>query len=462
MGPVREESAKPADPAPASAPRRRRRWPKILFGSLAGLALLLALAPTILSMGFLRARVAAGLSDSLRRKVEVASVSFGWTTGARLEGLVIYEKDGTTPFARLESAEAKVSLLPLLSGTIALEHARASGLEARVTRRADGTLSTDDLGKKPGEPAPEKPAAPRASGGRGRFRMGEVALRGGAFRYTDERTGDSIEATDLDLCAAPGPGPDDVTGSLSLRLNGGDVRAKATLGLGGEDPAYDLSCTGTGVRYHVLLARLVALVNPALYADREGQVKASMGWELSAKGRGFGIEKAKATLAGRGKLSLERGSLVGNALVRELFSVLRLPGKTRYEFEGVTMSFRIEGGRVVNEWSDFGGRDGVADLSIAGWTDLDGNLKQTLTVKGDPRARWGKTTGAALEILNKAGGIPLGGTVSSPKLDVDYEKALLGAARGLLESPEVREAAKDLAGEAADALGGLLGKKKKR
>ncbi len=452
--------------APPSSPPtpvpRRRRWLRVLLTSFGALALLVALAPTILSATIARSKAAAILGEALQRRVEIGSVSIGWTTGARVEGLVVYEKDGTTPFAKVGSAEAKVSILPLLSGTIALEHARAAGLDARVVRRADGTLSTDDLGKRPGQPKPDEPPGPQKEGSGWRFRMGEVSAHDGSFHLVLESTSETIEVGDLELAAGPGETPEEVKATFSFRLFGGTSRTNATVRLGSEAPAYEISTAAEGVHYDVKLGRLLALVNPLLYSEHPGQVEATMRWDLEAKGRGFSLEEMKKALAGKGKLSLDKGALVGTPLISELFTALEVGGPARYDFEGMKMAFRIEDGKVVNECSDPGGKDSKADLSIAGWTDLDGNMKQTLSVKGDPRARWGKTTGAVIEVLVKAGGIPVGGTVSLPKLDLDYEKALAGIAKGLLESPEAREAAKDLADRAADALGGLFGGRKKR
>ena len=167
------------------------------------------------------------------------------------------------------------------------------------------------------------------------------------------------------------------------------------------------------------------------------------------------MEKAKKTLAGKGKLALEHGTISGSPMLGEFYKQLRLGESAKYEFDGMAQEFRIAEQKVHNEWSKWQGAGKEADLTIQGWTDFDGNMQQRITVEGDPTARWGKTTGTVIDVLNKAGGLPLGGTVEDPKIEIDYEKALKGAIGGVLEDPKLQEKGKSL-------LEDLFGKKKKK
>ncbi|MEK7466459.1 MAG: AsmA-like C-terminal region-containing protein [Planctomycetota bacterium] len=727
----------------AAPPAKKKRWLlKVAIAVPVLLALLVLMAPTLLSTGPIRIRIETAAYEATSRKVTLEDHSLGWWAPAELENFVMYEKDGTTPFLKIAKLSVKVDIKPLLDSNVVLRTCEISGVEMRIVKRRDGTLSTDDIG-------PVKPK--EKSGDEGTIVMGTVAIRDVAVTYIDEAAGATYRVTGMTINAKPGATPDEIaaeitakvqagsaspgeidinatvlalaagkprkeitaeatvafkgldvaammpmagvewgTGAVSgavnakllaggnvdaaldakvpffkwgdpqalpqvatainvkqeiswrksdgrielkpggkvqmngcdvqaqgflaadgpvdlvmkfdgdltklrevfpayladqdmkgplrtfwnikgenfdrleivgkatvtsppvptdytyrtrdkdgkttdyvipnpgnlsvdikgtydgarrasqaqrepgrawasldgldfdiavqtpwvradamelkrllievgvreqawdlrridFRLNDGDVKCSGKILFDSGDPAWNLRTTVTDppVKYSHLFSGLAALVNPALYSEQKGQVEAAMAWDISLRGRGFSMDAMKKTLEGEGTLGLRNVTLAGSPLFTELYSQLKLTQQSKFEYSIVDQKFHIKGGKIYNEFSKWQGDGKEADITIAGETDFDGNLKQSITVTGDPTARWGKTTGAVVDVFNKAGGLPLGGTVAEPKIDIDFEKALEGAAKGLLENPEVKEKVDELFND-------LFKKKKKK
>jgi len=80
------------DPPPVS--RRRRRWPWIVLGVTAGLVVLVAMLPYLLSTGPVRNYIAASLSDSIRGRIEIDDIRLSWNGPTVISGLRLYEPRG--------------------------------------------------------------------------------------------------------------------------------------------------------------------------------------------------------------------------------------------------------------------------------------------------------------------------------------------------------------------------------
>ncbi len=746
--PGREELLKQTAAPPAK--KKRRIILKLLIAAPILLALLVLAAPTILSTGPVRSRIAAAAAEATSRRVTLEDHSLGWWAPVKIENFVIYEKDGTTPFLKIAKMSVKVDLKPLLDSNVILQNFEMSGVEVRIVKRRDGTLSTDDIG--PSAPAEKKPAEPKKGGATGgTFAMGTVKITDVAVTYIDEASGDTYRITGLTVNAKPGASPDEIAAEIAgkvaagsaspgelnvkatvmalsagkprseitadatvelkgfdvaamvpmkgvewatgavggtvkakmlaggdveasvdvqvpffkwgdpgatplvatpvhvkqdvswrksdgrievkpggkVQMNGCDVQAQgafaaegpvdllvkfdaelarlrevlpsslaeqdmkgplrtnwvvkgksldtldiqgtATLTstqlptdytyattaedgkktyyrvpnpgnltvrvkgtydgarraaraekepgrewasvdglfmdvtidspwiasdaldlkqlvidiglkeqdcvirkvdflmndgkvkctgkvlLDGEDPAWTFRTTVSDppVKYSTQFASVAALFNPALYSEQKGQVEAAMAWDIGLTGRGFDMDGIKKTLEGEGSLGLRNVTLAGSPLFTELYSKLQLTKQTTFSYSLVDQKFHIKAGKIYNDFSNWQGDGKEANISITGETDFDGNIKQRITVTGDPTARWGKRTGAVVDVFNKAGGIPLGGTVSDPKIDIDFEKALEGVVKGVTENPEVKEKVEDL-------LNDIFKKKKKK
>jgi len=87
---------------------------------------------------------------------------------------------GAEPFARIEGAELRVGLLPLLTRRVEIDRASLTGLRLNLARNASGTTNWDDLARGGGAGSAEEPAV-AADGGDG----ANVDISVGAIRIAD-------------------------------------------------------------------------------------------------------------------------------------------------------------------------------------------------------------------------------------------------------------------------------------
>ena len=199
-----------------------------LYGLLgiAALALVgLGAAAMVVDGAFVKARLERMMKEKNRtltiegvpalRLFPVARIALGKTA--------LSEPGGGKPFLALDSAEVAVRVLPLLSGEIAIETLKASGLTLNLVRRKDGSMNFSDL-TGPADKA----------GGAGRpplLRVAEVGIDKVHVAYRDEATGQELNVTELSLKTGrlDGVTPGDL--ALQLRITGKrpeiDLRAQA-------------------------------------------------------------------------------------------------------------------------------------------------------------------------------------------------------------------------------------------
>lgn len=116
------------------SPSKRRRWPFVVGGVLLVLVLVVALAPSMLS-GFVASKVSDTFAAEREGKLEIGTLSLGWTGRQKVENVRLVAPDG--------SEVAKVSLdLPSL-----LDLASGGGQQVgRVVVNASANLVADDAG----------------------------------------------------------------------------------------------------------------------------------------------------------------------------------------------------------------------------------------------------------------------------------------------------------------------------
>lgn len=113
---------------------------------------------------------------------------------------------GAAPFARIEGAELRVGLLPLLSRRVEIDRANLTGLRLNLARNAAGTTNWDDLAQS-GDAAAPAPAAPAADNG-GRevnISVDSITIRDAEVSWQDALAGQNwrlsnfnLEASDFD------------------------------------------------------------------------------------------------------------------------------------------------------------------------------------------------------------------------------------------------------------------------
>lgn len=148
------------------APRPRRKALRRFWRVIGAIALLVALAPTVLSWGVLRATVEAQLAERLRSTASVDAASFGWLSGLELRGLRLDNPPGfpaDRPAVVLRRLTADISLSALLFGPISAS-AEIVGLEVSVEQRSDGSINLEQLTRAAGDEAEVAPGRAESAG----------------------------------------------------------------------------------------------------------------------------------------------------------------------------------------------------------------------------------------------------------------------------------------------------------
>ncbi len=117
-------------------------------------------------------------------------MELGPVTLANAEGF------GPAPFARIEGAQVKLKLLPLLRREVEMKTIVLQGLRLDLAVAPDGTTNWDDLAASSEEPTPaaasEAPAAPQESGGEpalAALAIGGIEIGDAAITYDDRAAG---------------------------------------------------------------------------------------------------------------------------------------------------------------------------------------------------------------------------------------------------------------------------------
>jgi len=115
------------------------------------------------------------------------------------------------PFASLAMAEARVKLLPLLTGTVAIDRVDIHGLQLSLERRKDGRTNWADLGqgadKAKTTETENKTGSGDGSGARAALSVGGIDVSEAAIHWSDATTGADYVLSDVALSTgaiAPG------------------------------------------------------------------------------------------------------------------------------------------------------------------------------------------------------------------------------------------------------------------
>jgi len=212
-------------------------------GGLVALAVVgLGAALLIVDGKFVKARMESAMKEKNRTLVMVAEPKLKLfpVAGLALGKTSLSEPGSDKLFVSLDAAEVAVRVMPLLSGEIAVETLKVSGLNANVIRRKDGSMNFADLagGKEKAAGKPEEPP---------NLRIAEVIVEKLQLAYHDEASGQELNITDVNLKTGrlDGQTPGDV--AMSARITGrkpeADLRAQASgalrFNLGKSEFAFD-------------------------------------------------------------------------------------------------------------------------------------------------------------------------------------------------------------------------------
>jgi AsmA protein len=188
--------------------KRLMKWIGAIIGGLVGLILVAMLAVTLLvDPNDYKGEIAAQVKQNTGRELVIdgdISLSFFPWLGLELGRLELGNaKDfGPEPFASIDSADAKVKILPLFAGEVEMDTIVLHGLDLSLTRRADGVTNWDDLAGKgaaevPQEKAPKEAASPEQA--IKALAIGGIEIRDANVKWNDEMAGQRAAVSDFNL-----------------------------------------------------------------------------------------------------------------------------------------------------------------------------------------------------------------------------------------------------------------------
>ena len=203
----------------------------LLFGII-GLVVLaiagLGAAVMIVDGQFVKTRLERAMKEKNRTlKIEgVPQLKLFPVAGVALGKASLSEPGSDKTFVSLDSAEVAVRVMPLLSGTVALEKLNLAGFKANVVKRKDGRMNFSDLAGGPKADAEEhKRREPP------KLKIAGVGVQAAQLSYRDEATGQELTVGDLNLKTGRLDGSEPGEVSISAQLKGKrpdlDVRVQA-------------------------------------------------------------------------------------------------------------------------------------------------------------------------------------------------------------------------------------------
>lgn len=233
------------------------------------------------------------------------------------------ERGGAGEAASLAGARVSVAVMPLLRGEIVADRVTVDGLKAVVERRADGSLSIDDLvapapAAPPAPPAPATPAEP--SGGLPRLDIGGIALGNAQVVFRDLQARNTITVSGLNLKTGRIANQVTTPVSLALAFSTTSPAARGELELAGE-AQLDLDLGRFGVKDLSATLKAVAgttsldaarLRLASLGFDPKKMTIDLSGLDLEAKGK-LDVDPFELRVAAP-RLALTESSAAGEAL----------------------------------------------------------------------------------------------------------------------------------------------------
>jgi hypothetical protein len=136
-------SAQPdASQTPPPPKKKKRRWLlKSFIGLVVLIVLLVLLAPTILSMGFVRGIVVDKINGSaLNGKLQIKDWSFGWLSGVHIQGVELTDEDNIHLLS-ISKIDSPISLVRAITGTIDLGDATIDGVDFNAVIDEKGQIN---------------------------------------------------------------------------------------------------------------------------------------------------------------------------------------------------------------------------------------------------------------------------------------------------------------------------------
>ena len=207
---------------------------KIIAFVLGGLVVLLAAAAAFIVATFdanrWKGEIAQLVQEKKNRSLKIEgdlSLSLFPSVGVQLGKATLSEHKSEQVFASVDSARVSVRLMPLLSKQVVVDTVELGGMKARLVRFKDGRMNIDDLLSKDEK---EPPA---------RFDIAGVKFANGELAWRDEKAGQEVTLSGLDLTTGRLANAASDKFELSAKLAGNKPRLAAQLAAKGEY-RYDL------------------------------------------------------------------------------------------------------------------------------------------------------------------------------------------------------------------------------
>lgn len=229
--------------------------------------------------------------------------------GVSLGKMTLSERNSASEFASLESAHVSVAVMPLLSGRAVVDEVRIAGFKAGIVKGRDGKTNLEDLFA--GADAASSPQSggsqPSVGPGDIGFNVSGIRLERASLNYRDEKSGEEISLTGLEL--KTGRIADGVPGKFEL-----SAAAKRN------KPALDLKLKVSGSYRFDLAAGSISL--SGLQTNLSGAVAGITGLDLKLKGDLTAVpKKGEATAE---NLALEASGASGKERIEMRLSIPRL------------------------------------------------------------------------------------------------------------------------------------------
>ncbi len=160
--PAAKSPGQPAgdQPIEGAKPKRKKRHRllKTLGAVLVLIIVLVILAPTIISMGFVREIVVGQINSlALNGKLQIKDWSFGWTSGIRIEGVELTDADNKHLVSAAEIS-TPLSFLKAATGNIDLGDVTVSGVDVNAIIDRDGNFNILQAIKPSNKPPNNQPS----------------------------------------------------------------------------------------------------------------------------------------------------------------------------------------------------------------------------------------------------------------------------------------------------------------
>ncbi len=256
-----------------------------------------------------------------------------------------------------------------------------------------------------------------------------AALTGKATLELDSVKTEPMELRDAHVEAVLGKGVLDAP-KITATVNGGTLKASASLGLQGGQAPHSLDLHASGVRIDRAMSYLLKEIVPLFAVGESGSLTGALRIDLRLDGQGPSWEEVKKNLRGKGGLEVSEGTVLGGGIAGE---ILEFFGKGKgLPFSTVAAEFSVQEQRVKNENLTLDGKE--TSLVLRGSTTFDGKLDYRV---GARSLLLGKKRFEKLKVLlDEEGNLPfgIGGTLSKPRVKPpDLRKLLGNAAEDLLK-----------------------------